>query len=95
MIDIRKKTFFGSKKNFSAYLIRSKNVKFIDFSTNIHISILYWKNREKKSNFFLVNRPPVGLKDVEWIWKTTKIHPFSNIYFHCQDILILVFPQSA
>ena len=39
MIDIRKKIFFGSKKNFSEYLIRSKNVKFIDFSTNINISI--------------------------------------------------------
>ena len=45
----------------------------------------------RKNPIFLANRPPIGLKDAESSWKTTKIHPFSNIYFRCRDILILVF----
>ena len=85
---------FRIKKNFSKYLIRSQNVEFIDFYNEHPYSNMIWKIRQKKSTF-LANRPPIGLKDAESSWKTTKILPFSNIYFRCRDILIIVFPQSA
>ena len=57
-------------------------MKFIDFY-NEHTIFQYDIGRfyRKNPNFFLVNRPLIGLKDAESSWKTTKILPFSNIYF--------------
>ena len=86
---------FRIKKNFLKYLIRSQNVKFIDFYNEHPYSNMILEDSTEKNPIFLANRPPKGLKDAESSWKTTKILPFSNIYFRCRDILILVFPQSA
>ena len=70
-------------------------MKFIDFY-NVHpYSNMILKDSTEKNPTFLANLTPIGLKDAESSWKTTKLFPFSNIYFCCRDILILVFPQSA
>ena len=70
-------------------------MKFIDFYNEHPYSNMILEDSTEKNPIFLANRPPIGLKDAESSWKTTKIHPSSNIYFRCRDILILVFPQSA
>ena len=70
-------------------------MKFIDFYNEHPYSNMILEDSTEKIQIFLANRPPIGLKDAELSWKTTKILPFSNIYFCCRDILILVFPQST
>ena len=69
-------------------------MKFIDFYNEHPYSNMILEDSTEKI-YFLANRPPIGLKDAESSWKTPKILPFSNIYFCCRDILILVFQQSA
>ncbi len=64
------------------------------YNEHLYFNMILEDSTEKNLTF-LANHPPIGLKDEESSWKTTKILPFSNIYFRCRDILILVFPQSA
>ena len=57
-------------------------MKFIDFyNEHRNSNMILEDSTENNPKFFLVNRPPVGLKDTESSWKTTKILPFSNILF--------------
>ena len=63
---------FRTKKNFLKYLIRSQNVKFVDFYNEHPYSNMILEYSTEKIQFFLANRPPIGLKDAESSWKTTE-----------------------